>query len=98
PAGLGRVSNYIDEAKPSDVNTALKYFSIAKSSRTSCLRGINARRAVYGLGAISQVTAATRSFGYVSFTNPAGSATAFPPPPRKRGARDCLTSCRISGL
>jgi ribulose kinase len=51
--GLGRFSNYIDEAKPSDLNMAVEYFTDAKNSKQRCLHGINARRAVYGFGAIS---------------------------------------------
>jgi hypothetical protein len=47
--GLGRFSNYIDNGLPSDVTKASEYFSTARSAFNSCLRGINQRRAIYGL-------------------------------------------------
>lgn len=50
--GLGRVSNYIDDARPSDIATAAQYFTTARQSETAALSGINAQRAVYGLDAI----------------------------------------------
>ena len=47
--GLGRVSNYIDNRRPSDVAKAQQYFATAHAERVVAIRGINARRAVYGL-------------------------------------------------
>jgi hypothetical protein len=50
--GLGRFSNYIDDGRPSDVTTAAKYFATARGERAVAIKGINSRRAVYGLGPI----------------------------------------------
>lgn len=47
--GLGRFSNYIDSGHASDVAKAAEYFTDARSEAATCLRGINGRRAVYGL-------------------------------------------------
>lgn len=51
--GLGRFSNYIDAGRPSDVSKAVEYFTDARSIRAVAMRGINRRRAVYGLGPIA---------------------------------------------
>jgi hypothetical protein len=47
--GLGRLSDYLDGAKPSDAATAITYFQNASGDSRGCVREINARRAVYGL-------------------------------------------------
>lgn len=47
--GLGRFSNYIDSGHASDVAKAAEYFGDAGSEAAVSLRGINQRRAVYGL-------------------------------------------------
>jgi hypothetical protein len=47
--GLGRFSDYIDNGRSSDVAKAAEYFSNARDAADECLRGINQRRAVYGL-------------------------------------------------
>jgi hypothetical protein len=47
--GLGRFSNYIDTGHSSDVAKAAEYFTTARSEAALALRGINQRRAVYGL-------------------------------------------------
>jgi hypothetical protein len=47
--GLGRVSNYIDDAKPSDLAAATTYIGEGAAGYTACIHEINVRRAVYRL-------------------------------------------------
>jgi len=50
--GLGRFSNYLDTGHASDVSKAAEYFTTARTFKGVALRGVNRRRAVYGLGPI----------------------------------------------
>lgn len=47
--GMGRLSDYIDNSKPSDITTATDYFGQAHAGYAVCFREINGRRAVYRL-------------------------------------------------
>lgn len=50
--GLGRLSDYIDRALPSDGAKAVEYFGDASGGARACVRAVNGRRAVYGLKAL----------------------------------------------
>jgi hypothetical protein len=50
--GLGRVSNYIDNLKPSDLVTARQYFATARYFQRKAISELNAARARNGLAPI----------------------------------------------